>query len=72
MADASHGAPPVLKRPAAHSLQRISLHWGIRLSRPRPATPSRLGKLPRPVQCLVDEGQQRGLKCISILPVRLG
>ena len=44
----------------------------IRLSRPRPATPSRLGELPRPVQCLVDEGKHRGLECISILPVRLG
>ena len=31
-----------------------------------------LGELPRPVQCLVDEGKHRGLECISILPVRLG
>jgi hypothetical protein len=45
---------------------------GRTLLGPRLATPSRLGELPRPVQCLVDEGKHRGLECISILPVRLG
>ena len=59
------------KRRAWNKSQSVSVGrrvLGRTLLEPRLATPSRLGELPRPVQCLADEGKHRGVECISILP----